>query len=40
MVREPTTDECKSQKTQMNIESYPRINDMKLMGWNPLEGGN
>ena len=40
MVREPTNDDCKSQGTQMTLDSYPRINDLKLMGWNPLEGGN
>ena len=38
MVREPTTDDCKSQGTQMTLDSYPRINDLKSMGWNPLEG--
>ena len=32
MAREPTTDRCKSQGTQMNLESYPRINDLKSMG--------
>ena len=40
MAREPTTDDYKSQGTQMNLDSYPRINDLKSMGWNPLEGGN
>ena len=40
MAREPTTDDCKSQGTQMTLESYPRINDLKSMGWNPLEGWN
>ena len=40
MEREPTTDDCKSQGTQMTLESYPRINDLKSMGWNPLEGGH
>ena len=32
MVREPTIDDCKSQGTQMTLESYPRINDLKSMG--------
>ena len=32
MAREPTTNDCKSQETQMTLESYPRINDLKLMG--------
>ena len=40
MAREPTTDDYKSQGTQMNLESYSLINDMKLMEWNPLEGGH
>ena len=40
MAREPTTDDCKSQGTQMTLESYPRINDMNSMGRNPLEGWN
>ena len=40
MAREPTTDNCKSQGTQMTLDSYPRINDLKLMGWNLLEGGH
>ena len=40
MAREPTTDDCKSQGTQRTLDSYPRINDLKSMGWNPLEGGN
>ena len=40
MVREPTTDDCKSQGTQMTLDSYPRVNDLNLMGWNPLEGGH
>ena len=40
MVREPTTDECKSQGTQMTLDSYSRINDLMLMEWNLLEGGN
>ena len=40
MVREPTTDSCKSQGTQMTLDSYLRINDLKSMGWNPLEGGH
>ena len=40
MVREPTTDDYKSQGTQMTLDSYPIINALKLMGWNPLEGGN
>ena len=40
MVREPTTDDCKSEGTQMNIDSYPKINDLKSMGWNTLKGGN
>ena len=29
MVREPTTDDYKSQGTQMTLDSYPRINDLK-----------
>ena len=37
MAREPTTDECKSQGTQMTLDSYPIINDLKSMGWNLLE---
>ena len=37
---ETTTDDCKSQGTQWNIESYSRINDMKSMACNPVEGGN
>ena len=40
MAREPTTDDCKSQGTQMTLESYPRINDLNSMGWNPLEVGH
>ena len=40
MAREPTIDDCKSQGTQMTLDSYPRINDLKSMGWNPLEGGH
>ena len=40
VAREPTTDDCKSQGTQMTLDSYPWINDLKLMGWNPLEGGH
>ena len=40
MARELATDDCKSQGTQMTLESYPRINDLQLMGYNPLEGGN
>ena len=31
MEREPTTDDCKSQGTQMTLDSYPRINDLKSM---------
>ena len=40
MERAHATDDYKSQGTQMSLESYPRINDLKLMGWNPLEGEN
>ena len=40
MEREPTTDDYKSQGTQMTLESYTRINDLKLIGWNPVEGVN
>ena len=40
MEREPTTDECKSQGTQKNLDSYSIINDLILMEWNPLDGGN
>ena len=40
MEREPTTNDCKSQGTQMTLDSYPRINDLKSMEWNPLEGGH
>ena len=40
MAREPTTDDCKSQGTQMTLESYPMINDLNSMGWNLLEGGH
>ena len=40
IVREPTTDDCKSQGTQMTLDSYSRINDLNSMEWNPLEGGN
>ena len=40
MVRKPTTDDCKSQGTQMNLDSYSKINDLKSMEWKPLEGGN
>ena len=25
---------------KMTLDSYPRINDLKLMGWNLVEGGN
>ena len=25
---------------KMTLDSYPRINDLKSMGWNPLEGGH
>ena len=38
--REPTINDCKSQGTQMTLDSYPIITDLKSMGWNPLEGGN
>ena len=38
--REPTTDDCKSQGTQMTLESYPRINYHQSMGWNLVEGGH
>ena len=37
MATKPITDDCKSQGTQMTLDSYPRINDLKSMGWNPLE---
>ena len=40
MAREPTTDDYKSQGTQMTLDSYPKINDLNFMGWNPLEGGH
>ena len=40
MMREPTTDDCKSQGTQMTLDSYSRINDLMSMEWNPLEAGN
>ena len=40
MAREPTTDYCKSQGTQMTLDSYQRISYLKSMGWNPMEGGN
>ena len=39
MVREPTTDDCKSQGTKRSLDSYSRINDLMSMEWNPLEGG-
>ena len=38
MAREIATDDYKSQGTQMTLDSYPRINDLKSMGWNQLEG--
>ena len=40
MVREPTTDDYKSQGTQMTLETYSRINDLKSMEWNLLERQN
>ena len=40
MVREPTTDDYKSEGTQWTLDSYSRINDMNSMEWNLLEGGN
>ena len=40
MERELTTNDCKSQGTQMTLESYSRVNDLRSMEWNPLEGGN
>ena len=40
MGREPTTYDCKSQGTQMTLDSYSRIYDLMSMEWNPLEGGN
>ena len=40
MVREPGTDDCKSQGTQWNLDPYSKINDMKSMELNQLEGGN
>ena len=40
MEREPTTDDCKFQGTQMNLDSYSRINDLMSMEWNLLEAGN
>ena len=40
MAREPTTDDYKSQRMQRTLDSYSRINDLMLMEWNPLEGGN
>ena len=40
MAREPTTDDYNSQRTQRTLDSYSKINDLMLMEWNPLEGGN
>ena len=40
MAREPSTNDYKSQGTQMTLDSYPRINELKSMEWNPLEGGH
>ena len=40
MAKEPTSDDYKSQGTQMTLESYLRINDLNSMEWNPLEGGH
>ena len=40
MVREPTTDEYKSQGTQWILYPYSKINGINLMKWNPMEGGN
>ena len=34
MEREPTTDDCKCQGTQMNLDSYSRINDLNR--WNGI----
>ena len=39
MVKEPTTDDCNSQGTQMTLGSYSKINDLMSMEWNLLEGG-
>ena len=32
MEREPTTDDCKPQGTQMTLDPYPRINDLNFNG--------
>ena len=32
MAREPVTDDCKSQGTQNDLDSYPKINDLNSMG--------
>ena len=40
MAIEPPTDDCKPQGTQMNLDSYSRINDLMSMEWNLLKGGH
>ena len=39
MVGEPTTDDYKSQGTQMTLDSYSRINDLMSMEWNRWKEG-
>ena len=40
MARELATNDNKPQGTQWNLDSYSRIDDMKSMEWNLLEGGH
>jgi hypothetical protein len=40
IVREPTTDDCKSQGTKNTLHPDPKENEPKLMGRDPLEGGH
>ena len=40
MAREPATDDCKFEGTKWTLDSYSKIDDMNLMEWNLMEGGN